>query len=156
MENGEESRLEVRFYDSVSSIGENGGDKLKFVVIIARSGGKFVFCKHRERSTLELPGGHIEPGESVREAAKRELCEETGAQRFVIRPVCVYSVTGKNRVNSTGEESFGMMYYAEISAFGELHSEIERVVLADGLPEELTYPEIQPKLFEEAKRRGVI
>lgn len=156
MENGEESRLEVRFYDSVSSIGENGGDKLKFVVIIARSGGKFVFCKHRERSTLELPGGHIEPGESVREAAKRELCEEIGAQRFVIRPVCVYSVTGKNRVNSTGEESFGMMYYAEISAFGELHSEIERVVLTDGLPEELTYPEIQPKLFEEAKRRGVI
>ena len=156
MENGEESRLEVSFYDSVSSIGENGGDKLKFVVIIARSGGKFVFCKHRERSTLELPGGHIEPGESVREAAKRELCEEIGAQRFVIRPVCVYSVTGKNRVNSTGEESFGMMYYAEISAFGELHSEIERVVLTDGLPEELTYPEIQPKLFEEAKRRGVI
>ena len=156
MENGEESRLEVRFYDSVSSIGENGGDKLKFVVIIARSGGKFVFCKHRERSTLEFPGGHIEPGESVRGAAKRELCEETGAQRFVIRPVCVYSVTGKNRVNSTGEESFGMMYYAEISAFGELRSEIERVVLTDGLPEELTYPEIQPKLFEEAKRRGVI
>lgn len=74
----------------------------------------------------------------------------------MIRPVCVYSVTGKNRVNSTGEESFGMMYYAEISAFGELHSEIERVVLTDDLPEELTYPEIQPKLFEEAKRRGVI
>ena len=148
--------MEVRFYDSVSSIGENGADKLKFVVIIARFGGKFVFCKHRERSTLEFPGGHREPGESIRDAAKRELREETGAQRFDIRPVCVYSVTGANSANPAGEECYGMLYYSDIYAFGELHSEIERIVLADEMPENMTYPEIQPKLFEEVKRRGVI
>ena len=29
---------------------------LRFAVIIARSGGKWVLCKHRERDTLEIPG----------------------------------------------------------------------------------------------------
>ena len=28
--------------------------------------------------TLELPAGHIEPGETPEEAARKELCEETG------------------------------------------------------------------------------
>ncbi|MGN1338655.1 MAG: NUDIX domain-containing protein [Oscillospiraceae bacterium] len=147
--------MEVRFYDSVGSIGENGADKLNFAVIIARSGGKFVFCKHRERSTLELPGGHREVGESIRDAAKRELQEETGAQRFTIRPVCVYSVTGSNSVNPEGGEVFGMLYFAEVFSFGELHSEIERIELLEDIPDDLTYPDIQPALLDEARRRGV-
>ena len=36
----------------------------------------------------------------------------------------------------------------------ELHSEIERIDFFDEVPQELTYPLIQPKLIEEAKRRG--
>lgn len=142
--------MEVRFYDLVSD------EKLKFAVIIAEYNGRYVFCKHRERTTLEIPGGHREAGETILEAAKRELCEETGAAEFDIQPVCAYSVTGKNRVNSTGEESFGMLYYAEIFSLGVLHSEIERIVLTDVLPESWTYPEIQPELIKEAARRGVI
>lgn len=142
--------MEVRFYDLVSD------EKLKFAVIIAKNNGRYVFCKHRERTTLEIPGGHREPGETILEAAKRELREETGAAEFDIQPVCAYSVTGKNRVNSTGEESFGMLYYAEIYSLGGLHSEIERIVLTDVLPESWTYPEIQPELMKEAARRGVI
>lgn len=137
---------EVRFYESVED------PLLKFAVILARSGGKWVFCKHRERTTLEIPGGHREPGETVDQTAARELREETGAKEFALQPVCVYSV-----IRDDGPESFGGLYAAEISRFGEIHSEIEKIVLLDEPPEEnWTYPEIQPELLEEARRRGVI
>ena len=78
---------------------------MKFAVIVSQSNGKWVFCKHKERDTYEVPGGHREPEESILETARRELQEETGAVKFEIKPICVYSVTGKTRVNATGEET---------------------------------------------------
>ena len=56
---------EVRFYD-----GADDG-KLKFAVILARSGGKLVFCRHRDRTTLEIPGGRREPGERIEETGRK-------------------------------------------------------------------------------------
>lgn len=137
---------EVRFYDDIAD------DLLKFAVIVARTNGKFVFCKHRKRDTYEIPGGHREPGEAIQDTAKRELYEETGALDFDISPVCVYSVTSPN--NFDGQESFGMLYVAEIYRFEEeLHNEIEKIIVADELKEAWTYPEIQPKLLEEVCRK---
>lgn len=143
--------MEVKFYDSITDV------LLRFAVIISKSNGKWVFCKHKERDTFEVPGGHREENESIDETARRELYEETGAVQFVITPICVYSVTGKNRVNDSGEETFGMLYFADITIFEEeLHSEMEKVVLLDKLPTEWTYPMIQPELIKEAERRGYI
>ena len=139
--------VEVRFYDEVDD------SLLKYAVIIARSNHKWVFCKHKERNTYEVPGGHREDGETILDTAKRELYEETGAIAYTLKPVCVYSVTAPDNFN--GKESFGMLYYADIQSFEpELHSEIERIVMTDQLVELWTYPLIQPKLIEEAKRRG--
>ena len=85
----------------------------------------------------------------ILDTAKRELQEETGAVKFSIEPVCVYSVTGKNRVNDTGEETFGLLCYADIEEFsGTLDSEMEQVVLLEKLLDNWTYPLIQPKLIE--------
>lgn len=135
--------LEVKFYDTADD------SLLKFAVIISQSNGKWVFCKHKERDTYEAPGGHREVGEDILETAKRELQEETGAIRFDIKPICVYSVTGKNSVNETDEETFGLLCFAEIAEFsGKLEREIEKVVLMDELPQNWTYPLIQPKLIE--------
>lgn len=54
-----------------------------------------------------------------------------------------------NRVNATGQETFGMLYYAEIFRFGEKpESEIEEVRLFPELPSEWTYPLIQPELIK--------
>lgn len=109
------------------------------------------------RDTYEVPGGHREAGEDILTAAKRELREETGATDFTIQPVCVYSVTGKTRVSeNVDEETFGMLFVADVRAFEPLHSEIERILITDRLVENWTYPMIQPKLLEEAKRRGCL
>ncbi len=142
--------MKVKFYEQAEDI------LLKFAVILAKCGERWIFCKHKERDTYEIPGGHREPGETILETARRELQEETGATVFQIKPVCVYSVTGKNRVNETGEETFGMLVFAEVEEFEkELHSEMEKVVLLDEMPpaEHLTYPQIQPYLMEEYVRR---
>ncbi len=140
--------MEIKFYDTVDD------DLLKFAVIISKYNGKWVFCKHKERDTYELPGGHREENESILKTAKRELAEETGALNYSVTPVCVYSVTGKNRVNQTGEETFGMLFFAKIESFGnELESEIEFIKLFDDMPEKWTYPLIQPYLIKEYEKR---
>ena len=78
--------IKVRSYDYVED------SLLKYAVIIARHDGKWVFCKHKERNTLEIPGGHREPGEDIFVTANRELYEETGATEYDLKPVCYYSV----------------------------------------------------------------
>jgi 8-oxo-dGTP diphosphatase len=136
----EGAMIEVKFYKEVDD------SLLKFAVILARTQEKWVFCKHRERDTFEIPGGHREVGEDILTTAKRELYEETGAVDFDIEKICVYSVV---RDGKWEEESFGMLYFAEIRTFErELHSEIEKIILTDGKVDRWTYPEIQPKLME--------
>lgn len=138
--------IDVKFYDDVDDA------LLKFAVIISKAKNKWVFCKHKERDTYEVPGGHREAGENIDDTAKRELYEETGALEFDIKPICVYSVTTSS--NFDVKETFGMLYLADIKQFEEeLHNEIEKIVITTSLPNDWTYPKIQPKLIEEAKRR---
>lgn len=97
-------------------------------------------------------GGHREDGENILETAKRELYEETGTITFDITPICIYSVTAPD--NFDGMETFGKLFFSDIHTFEkELHSEIEKIAIMDELPINWTYPEIQPKLLEEARKR---
>ena len=64
-----EEMTEVNFYDEVDD------SLLEFAVIISKSNGKWVFCKHKERDTFEVPGGHRETGEKIEEIG-RASCRE--------------------------------------------------------------------------------
>ena len=134
--------MEVKFYET----GEVDDALLKFAVIVSRCRGKWIFCKHQERDTWEVPGGHREGNENILDTAKRELFEETGAKAFDLRPVCVYSV-------EAGSESYGLLCFAEITELGELPGfEIEKIEFFAETPGNLTYPLIQPKLMERIER----
>lgn len=139
--------LEVNFYKNIDE------KLLKFAVIISKTSNKWIFCKHKERNTYEIPGGHRENNETIMETARRELKEETGAVNFNITPICVYSVKGKYD-KKNHDETFGMLFYAEIFSFEEIDSEIEEIVITNNLIENWTYPLIQPKLIKEAQKRG--
>ena len=108
--------MKVEFYDAADD------KSLKFAVIVARKAGKWVFCRHKARNTLEIPGGHREAGEAISDAARRELYEETGAISSSMNPVCFYSVAASD----ADEKTFGALFYAEIAETeAVLHSEID-------------------------------
>lgn len=118
----------------------------RYAVIVSRHRGKWVLCKHKDRDTWEVPGGHREEGEDILVTAKRELYEETGAKEYLLTPICPYSVRG-----DAGEETFGMLYYADIARFDPLPpSEIAHISFFDEIPGNLTYPLIQPLLVQRA------
>ena len=94
-----------------------------------------------KKETYEVYWGNREAGENILKTDKRELQEKAGAARFEIKPICVYSVIGKAKVNDTGDKTFGPLCCAEITEFvKELHGEMEKVVLMDESPENRTYP----------------
>jgi 8-oxo-dGTP diphosphatase len=131
---------EVKFYETVYE----PDTKLTYSVISARFKNKWIFVRHNKRTTYEIAGGHIEPGESSHEAACRELMEETGAVQFSLECIATYSV------KKDGVTGWGRLYFAEVTELGPLPemSEIGEVIFGTELPEKNTHPDIQPYLFK--------
>jgi 8-oxo-dGTP diphosphatase len=113
-----------------------------FAIIVTEYQGKWLWVRHKERKTWELPAGHIEPGESPEKAAHRELYEETGALDYTMDQVVSYEGV------YLGKTVFGMIFLARISRLGPLPDfEIGETKLFNGIPDDLTYPQIQPAFF---------
>lgn len=118
----------------------------KYVVVLTRMEGRILLSRHRERSTWETQGGHIEPGETPLMAARRELFEESGALDYDIEPAFDY------RASDEVSEANGMVFTATVRRLGPLPpSEMAEVRLFDALPSALTYPGITPVLFAHAE-----
>lgn len=143
-----DSTVKVKFY----SPEEVEDSLLKFAVIVSRCGEQWVFCRHKERSSYECPGGHREERETLEETARRELYEETGAKAYELKEICVYSVIHSDPKTGEESESFGMLFGARIQSLGALPRDFEmaEVKLTKALPEEWTYPQIQPFLLKKA------
>lgn len=117
----------------------------KYVVILSEYQGRLLLSRHKARVTWETQGGHIEPGETPEEAARRELYEESGAVDFQIHPLCDYWAGEEG----TDDWAVGVVFHAEISTLGPIpESEMAEVRSFDSLPENITYPAITPVLFD--------
>jgi len=132
---------------------DNEVDEARFIiaVIASRYNGKWVFCKHGNRDTLEMPAGRRERNESIENTARRELYEETGAVKFDLFPVSAYSVTENSKTD------YGKLFFADIKVLNKLPegSEMDFIILSDNLPEKLTYEYIQKILFAKAKEFAI-
>jgi len=114
-----------------------------FAIIVARFQGSWIWVRHRERITWELPAGHLEPGETADEAARRELFEETGALDYNLTPVVSYQGT------YNGQTVYGKIFYAFVRELGPLPKfEIAEIAFFNEIPAYLTYPVLQPLFFK--------
>ncbi|MCL2401704.1 MAG: NUDIX domain-containing protein [Oscillospiraceae bacterium] len=116
----------------------------QFVVTFVKYQDRWLYSRHKNRDTWETAGGHIEPGETPIEAARRELYEETGAADFDIYPAFDYSVHMDTGISN------GQVFFAEVRRLESLppeESEMAEVRLFDTIPDKMTYPQILPALY---------
>lgn len=120
-------------------------EKYTYVVVLSKMNGQIVLSRHKDRTTWETQGGHIEEGETPLMAARRELVEESGAGVYELTPLFdyVHTATGLGGIAFRGD-------IARLDALPDF--EMADVQLFDNLPENLTYPDITPVLFAEMER----
>lgn len=104
------------------------------VWVICRHKGQWLLTKHSERG-LEFPGGKVEEGETAKEAAVREVMEETGGTIQDINYVGQYMVDGRS------DTVIKNVYFATIDKLTEQETyyETEGPILLKYIPGKVKY-----------------
>jgi 8-oxo-dGTP diphosphatase len=136
--------FDIKFHNLDIDILDN---QIWFVIIVCEYKWKWVYVKHKDRTTWELPWWHKENWESMIEWAKRELFEETWVIDFDIEQIGFYSLKDIQWCTH-----FGGVFFAKIYSFWNLpESEIKEVQFFDSIPNNLTYPELHYIIHNKAK-----
>ena len=132
--------FEIQIFD----LGYCKEEELTRVVCVSKYKDQYVFSYNKKRNGWEIPGGHIEKGETWKDAVKREMYEETGATKIDVEPICVYKIS-----------TYGLLCYCEILELEELPKEyeMEKIIFSDSLPENLTFPESSKVYFKTVKNK---
>lgn len=102
------------------------------VLVLCRFQGQWVLTRNRKRG-LEFPGGKREQGETIEEAAIREVYEETGGIVNELR------FLGQYKVHDLNKPFVKSIYYTELSSMKRKHDyfETDGPVLRETLPKDI-------------------
>lgn len=91
--------LELDLAIAEADLGLPAAHPLTHALVLGLQDGKALFVLNRYRGHWELPGGVIDPGETPRQAAERELDEESGQRvpqlKFIGRMTVWIAKTGR-------------------------------------------------------------
>lgn len=116
-------------------------------VIAFNSDGKILLVESPKRG-WEMPGGIVEVGESIKEAAIREVKEESGYDVRITKFCGIYQYIGRSVINfflgeiiggeaRTSEESLSVKFYSVEDAFSIIKNTAIKSWLKDTLNEEM-------------------
>lgn len=99
---------------SVKEIDETAAEVLPitFSLVIGRHSSGFLLVRNAKRDVWELPGGFIDPGESARQCATRELEEESGQKVSSLRWRAAFEIEVQR--GTRAKASYGALYCADI------------------------------------------
>ncbi|KHF39712.1 RNA deprotection pyrophosphohydrolase [Halalkalibacter okhensis] len=125
----DQNGCQVRLTFEESGFGENA----KHIWVVCRYKDSWLLTRHRTRG-LEFPGGKVEIGETLVEAAKREVREETGAEVDALHYI------GQYEVNCEQSVMYKTIFFAEVSIVikKDHYYETNGPVLVGDLPVELS------------------
>ncbi len=109
-------------------------------VLIVDAAGRVLLQRRSDDGLWGLPGGALEPGESLEEAARREIREETGLDVRTLTLVDIYSGAEFFHRYPNGDQAYmvGVVYAAHAvaaDATWHSHETIETAYFGlDGLP----------------------
>lgn len=128
--------------------------------VIVIKDGRILLQLRADNGLWGLPGGSLEPGESMEAVARRELYEETGLTAKELELMNVFSGEQLFYKYPNGDEVYNVVaVYICIDYEGEIQREVAEVTELrffnlEEIPERISPPD-QPIIKEYLKRRNV-